>query len=140
MNFKIITSPSFLSEESDTLGKHSNSDKYVRKKCIDVKGPCLSETLLMCYCSEMNVWKHNCDWLVHRCKFWHHAQCLLSKGPVIIKSLLSRRGGGENGGLQCFLSRTWGVMKGQKEGWGGSSLIKVRNLAFARFWYDNNYT
>ena len=35
---------------------------------------------------------------------------------------LSRRGskgGGENEGSQCFLSRTWGVMKGHKEGWGG---------------------
>ena len=27
-----------------------------------------------------------------------------------------------------------------KGGLGGSSLITVRNLAFARFWYNNNYT
>ena len=35
---------------------------------------------------------------------------------------------GRNGGPSIFFSRTWGALKGLKEGWGMSSLIKVRNF------------
>lgn len=41
--------------------------------------------------------------------------------------------------LNVFLVEHGGYER-SKGGLGGSSLITVRNLAFARFWYNNNYT
>ena len=41
---------------------------------------------------------------------------------------------GENGGLSIFFfSATWGALKGQKQGWWGSSIITVRNFHVSYF-------